>query len=85
MKYENSNFKFCMANEYFVDPNSVEPIQLGTKQFPFKDLIWPIKLIFHQKDEDEEYRIFLHVGSQHYINSKLEPILIFETKNLTIM
>lgn len=74
-----------MENSIYVDPDSSEPIELGTRKFPFKSLIWAIRTIFHNHDLLQNYEIYLNANSPHFINSKVEPIFIFETKNLTIM
>ena len=45
----NSQFqlKICRNGEYYIDPSSTEIIELGTKKFPYKALIWPIREIYH--------------------------------------
>ena len=72
------SFNFCVESQMFVDPSSLEPVELGTRSFPFKSLALPFKVLFHQSDKQRNYEILLKSFKNHYLESEFEPLIILD-------
>ena len=78
----NTQFKY----EYYVNPNSTSHIELGTVEYPFKNMDPPVKEIFNfMYDLDTDYTVFHMRGTSLKMYYGLMPIIILNIKqyNLT--
>jgi hypothetical protein len=43
----SDEIKFCRLNKLFTDSTSTKDYELGTREFPFKNIYWPVKEVFY--------------------------------------
>jgi hypothetical protein len=81
---ENSNIhKFCRSNEYYVNPESEEVIELGTFDYPFRSASLPFVEIFNYfSHSGKNVTINLAEGAVHKMN--YEGHIILNTPLVTV-
>ncbi|CDW72908.1 UNKNOWN [Stylonychia lemnae] len=75
-------FSYCRGKSYYVDPSSsLSNIELGTIEYPFKQLDDPFREIFNQLSWlGEEFIIYLRQGSNLTIHSEQMPLVLANSK-----
>eukprot|EP00347_Sterkiella_histriomuscorum_P017693 403348360 len=69
----NTNYQY----EYYVDPNSTSHIELGTFEYPFKNMDPPVKEIFNFMHERETYYTVYHKrGTSMKMYYGIMPLII---------
>jgi hypothetical protein len=72
--------------EYYVNPNSTSHLELGTFDFPFKNMDSPAKEIFNfMHDKETSFTVYHHRGTsmKHYYG--VMPIIIVNVKMYTLL
>ena len=62
------NFKLCRPTDYYVDPDSSEIIELGTKKYPYKNIALVfIEILNFHSNSNRSISIFLKEFTTSYV------------------
>lgn len=76
--------KFWRTLDIYVDPNSVEILELGTKDYPYKNLILPfIEILNFHSHSDSEIKIY--IPERANLEITLSTIAIINIKSVSII
>ena len=74
----------CRSNELYVDIYSESPIELGTKQYPYKSAkTLFIELLNYHSNQDKSVAIYLKENQNHYIEDGTSFILNITNVTMT--
>ena len=74
----------CRGNEFYVDIYSESPIELGTKEYPYKSArALFVELLNHHSNQDKTIAIYLKENQNHYIEDGTSFILNITNVTLT--
>ena len=74
----------CRSNELYVDIYSESPIELGTKQYPYKSAkALFIELLNYHSNQDKSVAIYLKENQNHYIEDGTSFILNITNVTMT--
>ena len=72
------NLTFCRGYDYYVNPDSTEILELGTKQYPYKNLMLPFIEIFNFHSNNPNIEINIYVYERSYLEISFRKINIIE-------
>ena len=68
----------------FVNPDSREELELGTRMFPYKDIVAPLKEILrNHMATTEDIVVFVKEGTTSYFNEKMVTLVPNGSVSLT--
>ena len=70
------NLTFCRGYDYYVNPDSTEILELGTKQYPYKNLMLPFIEIFNFHSNNPNIEINIYVYERSYLEISFRKINI---------
>ena len=76
IEFDDSEFKVCRSTKFYINSESEESIELGTYDYPYKDLVWPFREVYNYHFTHQNYEILIAEKSDNYLYTAHQPIVI---------